>query len=67
MYLGDIAIHGRVLRMLGKGYKERLVYNPAGAWQRLQNLIDEVRKENLGPLLTRICCFIEIRGVSLPR
>ncbi|MBE8111554.1 tyrosine-type recombinase/integrase, partial [Escherichia coli] len=44
----------------GKGNKERLAYVPAGAWQRLQIWIDEIRGETPGPLFTRIRRFGDV-------
>ncbi|WP_437891813.1 tyrosine-type recombinase/integrase [Phytobacter sp. V91] len=50
----DIAPGDRALKVLGKGNKERLAYVPAGAWQRLQFWVDQVRGEAPGPLFPRI-------------
>lgn len=58
--LRDVVTHNRALRVLGKGNKERLAYVPAGAWQRLQIWIDEVRGETPGPLFTRIRRFGDV-------
>ncbi|MDH6164826.1 site-specific recombinase XerD [Leclercia adecarboxylata] len=58
--LCDIVTQDRALRVLGKGNKERLAYVPAGAWQRLQIWIDEVRGETPGPLFTRIRRFGDV-------
>jgi len=58
--LRDVVTHDRALRVLGKGNKERLAYVPAGAWQRLQFWIDEVRGETPGPLFTRIRRFGDV-------
>lgn len=53
----DVVTQDRASRVLGKGNKERLAYMPAGAWQRLQMWIDQVRGVNDGPLFTRIRRF----------
>jgi len=58
--LRDVVTQDRALRVLGKGNKERLAYVPAGAWQRLQKWIDEVRGETPGPLFTRIRRFGDV-------
>lgn len=50
----DIVPGDRALKVLGKGNKERLAYVPAGAWQRLQYWVDQVRGEAPGPLFPRI-------------
>ena len=50
----DILPADRALKVLGKGNKERLAYVPAGAWQRLELWVDQVRGEAPGPLFTRI-------------
>nr|WP_264194076.1 tyrosine-type recombinase/integrase [Marinomonas algarum] len=44
----------RSLKVLGKGNKERVVFLPNGAYQRLEAWIEEVRGEVKGPLFTRI-------------
>ncbi|HBT8461939.1 TPA: tyrosine-type recombinase/integrase, partial [Klebsiella pneumoniae] len=56
----DVVTQDRVLRVLGKGNKERLAYVPAGAWARLQIWIDAVRGETPGPLFTRIRRFGDV-------
>ncbi len=58
--LRDVVTQDRALRVLGKGNKERLAYVPAGAWQRLQIWIDEIRGETPGPLFTRIRRFGDV-------
>ncbi len=58
--LSDVVTQGRALRVLGKGNKERLAYVPAGAWQRLELWINEVRGETPGPLFTRIRRFGDV-------
>lgn len=58
--LSDVVTHDRALLVLGKGNKERLAYVPAGAWQRLQIWVDEVRGETPGPLFTRIRRFGDV-------
>lgn len=50
----DIQHGDRALKVLGKGNKERLAYVPAGAWQRLQFWVDQVRGEAPGALFPRI-------------
>lgn len=50
----DIVPADRALKVQGKGNKERLVYVQAGAWQRLQFWVDQVRGEAPGPLFPRI-------------
>lgn len=50
----DILAADRALKVLGKGNKERLAYVPAGAWQRLELWVDQIRGEAHGPLFTRI-------------
>ncbi len=56
----DVVTQDRALRVLGKGNKERLAYVPAGARQRLQIWIDEIRGETPGPLFTRIRRFGDV-------
>ncbi|WP_285112808.1 tyrosine-type recombinase/integrase [Leclercia adecarboxylata] len=58
--LRDVVTQDRALRVLGKGNKERLAYVPAGAWQRMQIWIDEIRGETSGPLFTRIRRFGDV-------
>jgi len=53
----DIITQERVLKVIGKGNKQRLAYVPEGTWHRLQIWIDQVRGEAPGPLFTRIRRF----------
>ncbi|EBD2439346.1 TPA: tyrosine-type recombinase/integrase [Salmonella enterica] len=56
----DIEPHERALTVLGKGNKQRMAYMPAGAWQRLQRWIEQIRGESPGPLFTRIRRFDDV-------
>ncbi|MGL6352251.1 MAG: tyrosine-type recombinase/integrase, partial [Aeromonas sp.] len=55
-----LMLRDQVLKVRGKGNKERLAFVPDGAWMRLMKWVEEVRGDHPGALFQRIRRFDDV-------